>query len=146
MNRVERHREICENLNKIYEQKNSDYGNSFGETFKKLGIISAITRISDKYNRICSLATKPAEERKVKDESIKDTLLDMANYCIMTVIEIENENGEESKPVNEVAKWIISSDGYYPYCSKCGHRPDREELRYGELDNCPHCGRTMTEE
>ena len=146
MNRVERHREICENLNKIYEQKNSDYGNSFGETFKKLGIISAITRISDKYNRICSLATKSAEERKVKDESIKDTLLDMANYCIMTVIEIENENGEESKSVNEVAKWIVSSDGYYPYCSKCGYRPDREKLERGELDNCPNCGRTMTEE
>lgn len=91
MNRVKRHREICEKLNKIYEQKNHDYGNSFGETFEKLGIISAVTRLSDKYNRICSLATKSESERQVKDENIKDTLIDMANYAIMTIIEMENE-------------------------------------------------------
>jgi hypothetical protein len=99
MNRVEKHREICNQLNKIYETKNNDYGNSFGETYEKLGIISAITRISDKYNRICSLATKSAEERQVKDESIRDTLLDMANYCMMTVIEMDNEKERETSNV-----------------------------------------------
>lgn len=88
MDRVSKHQQICEQLNKTYEQKNHDYGNSFGETYKKLGIISAVTRISDKYNRICSLANKQA---MVKDESIKDTLLDLANYCIMTVIEMEGD-------------------------------------------------------
>jgi hypothetical protein len=92
VDKVSKHKKLCEQLNKTYEQKNHDYGNSFGETYKKLGIISAITRISDKYNRICSLATKSADERKVKDESIKDTLLDLANYCIMTVIEMEGGN------------------------------------------------------
>jgi hypothetical protein len=56
-----------------------------------LGIISALTRISDKYNRICSLATLPDEERAVVDEAIEDTLLDMANYCLMTVIELQKE-------------------------------------------------------
>lgn len=89
MDKLQIHKILCEQLNKTYEQKNHDYGNSFGETYKKLGIISAITRISDKYNRICSLATK--NEQKVKDESIKDTLLDLANYCIMAVIEMEGD-------------------------------------------------------
>lgn len=91
MNRIERHLEIVTGLNKLYIEKNHDYGNSFGETYHKLGIISALTRISDKYNRLVSLAAKPEEERKVKEESIQDTLLDMANYCIMTVIEMEVE-------------------------------------------------------
>ena len=91
MNRIEHHLEIVTALNKLYAEKNHDYGNSFGETYQKLGIISALTRISDKYTRLISLATKPEEERKVKDESIQDTLLDMANYCIMTVIEMEAE-------------------------------------------------------
>ena len=91
MNRIVPHLEIVTALNQLYAQKNHDYGNSFGETYQKLGIISAITRISDKYNRLVSLATKPEEERKVKDESIQDTLLDMANYCIMTIIEMEAE-------------------------------------------------------
>lgn len=91
MNRIEKHLEIVTTLNQLYASKNSDYGNSFGETYQKLGIISALTRISDKYNRLISLATKPEEERKVKDESIQDTLLDLSNYCIMTVIEMETE-------------------------------------------------------
>ena len=90
-NKTEQHREICEKLNEIYKKKNKDYGDSFGETFRKLGIISAITRISDKYNRICSLATKSESERQVKDETIRDTLLDMANYCIMTIIELDTQ-------------------------------------------------------
>lgn len=89
--KVNRHLEIAKSLNQLYDSKGSDYGDSFGETYHKLGIISALTRISDKYNRLISLATKPEEERRVKDESIQDTLLDMANYCIMTVIEMEVE-------------------------------------------------------
>ena len=93
--KVTRHLEIAKTLNRLYDSKGQDYGDSFGETYRKLGIISALTRISDKYNRLVSLATKPEEERKVKDESIQDTLLDMANYCIMTVIEMENEKSND---------------------------------------------------
>lgn len=92
MNKIQKHKEICNELNEIYNNKQHDYGDSFGQTFDKLGIISAITRISDKYNRLVSLCTKSEEERKVKDESITDTLLDMANYCIMTVIELHKDD------------------------------------------------------
>ena len=86
--KIQMHEQLCKELNDTYIKKNHDYGDSFGETFKKLGIISAVTRISDKYNRLVSLCTKTEEEMMVKDESITDTLLDMANYCIMTVIEL----------------------------------------------------------
>ena len=87
MESVQLHKEICNELNQTYEKKNSDYGNSFGNTFEKLGIISAITRITDKYNRLVSLCTSE-KDRQVKDETISDTLLDMANYCIMTEMEL----------------------------------------------------------
>ena len=90
---VERHLILCNQLNSIYEQKNNAYGNSFGETFEKLGIISAITRISDKYNRLVNLATHP--EINKGDEAIEDTLLDMANYCLMTYMELQKENNGE---------------------------------------------------
>ena len=90
---VEKHLILCNQLNSIYEQKNNAYGNSFGETFEKLGIISAITRISDKYNRLINLATHP--EINKGDEAIEDTLLDMANYCLMTYMELQKENNGE---------------------------------------------------
>lgn len=87
--RFDKHAAICSKLTKIYSAKNTDYGNSFGETFKKLGIISAVTRMSDKMNRLETLAVN--HDAKVKDEKIEDTLMDMANYAIMTLIELGYE-------------------------------------------------------
>ena len=87
MTKIERHEELCDNLHELYVQKNKAYGDSFGETYRKLGLISAITRISDKYNRIVNLATN--ENISIGDESIVDTLADLANYALMTVMEIQ---------------------------------------------------------
>lgn len=90
--KVAQHRAICQKLNAIYKAKNHDYGDSFGNTYKKLGIISAVTRLSDKMNRLMSLAV--SHDAQVKDEKVEDTLLDMANYAIMTLIELEYEVDE----------------------------------------------------
>lgn len=95
MDKIQNHKNLCMGLNETYKKKNSDYGDSFSQTFQKLGVISAVTRISDKYNRLVSLCTKPEEERKVKDESITDTLLDLANYCLMTVIELQEQKEKQ---------------------------------------------------
>ena len=73
--------EITNGLYETYCKKNRDYGNSFEQSLNKFGEISALIRISDKYNRLCSLITN--KEQEVKDESIDDTILDMANYLIM---------------------------------------------------------------
>lgn len=89
MNKLEMHKKICSQLSEIYRKKNAAYGDSFGKTYRELGIISAVTRMEDKMNRIVSLATGTKNE--VTDESIKDTLGDLANYAIMTLIEMENE-------------------------------------------------------
>lgn len=91
MSKYEKHKTICEELNQIYYSKNKDYGDSFGETFNKLGIISAVTRISDKVSRLQNLCVN---EKLVKDESIRDTCMDLANYAIMTLIELEEVNHE----------------------------------------------------
>ena len=82
-------KDITDEMNALYERKNHDYGNSFSETFRKLGIISAATRMLDKMNRIVSLVTK--EQQKVNDESLRDTLIDIANYAVMTIMEIDKK-------------------------------------------------------
>ena len=84
------HAGICGELTSIYRKKNADYGNSFSRAVEKYGLVSALTRISDKFNRLESLILH--KEQEVKDESVQDTLLDLANYCIMTVMEIR-KNG-----------------------------------------------------
>ena len=86
MDKTQQFREIADSLVNLYEKKNKAYGDSFGTTFQKLGIISAVTRISDKYNRLCYLAVNPDIDNL--GESIEDTLKDMASYCVMTLIEL----------------------------------------------------------
>lgn len=94
MNKIEKHEEICERLRKIYIAKNKDYGDSFGKGFKEYGAIMPAIRIEDKLSRYKQLIKQEAE---VKDESIIDTLMDMANYCIMTVIEFENKETDKKE-------------------------------------------------
>ena len=87
MDNVKQFKEIATELGDLYEKKNKAYGNSFSDTYKKLGLVSAVTRISDKYNRLCNLATNPDIDNL--GESLEDTLKDMASYCIMTVMEMK---------------------------------------------------------
>lgn len=105
MNKVQKHKEICEKLNSIYAHKNHDYADSFGALYKEVGIISSVTRLYDKMCRFKSLAMKKQNEQMVKDESIVDTLMDMANYAIMSVIEIECQKTRKIKE-----KYIVAEE------------------------------------
>ncbi|WP_291559940.1 MULTISPECIES: DUF1599 domain-containing protein [unclassified Clostridium] len=87
MDKPSKHMEICKELNSLYTRKNHDYGDSFGKGFKEYGMVMPIIRLEDKLSRLKSLIKT---ENKV-DESIEDTLMDLANYSIMTLIELKEE-------------------------------------------------------
>ena len=91
-NKVRHHADICKELNEIYAQKNHDYGDSFGKGYAEYGMVMAVIRLEDKLNRLKSLIKA---ESLVKDESMNDTLMDLANYAIMTVIERERTTTDE---------------------------------------------------
>ena len=78
---------ITEEMLQTYIRKNHDYGDSFNKSLDKFGIIASVVRMNDKMERIESLTNK---EALVKDESIKDTLLDLASYCVMTTMWLNN--------------------------------------------------------
>ncbi|MEW9097228.1 MAG: DUF1599 domain-containing protein [Clostridiaceae bacterium] len=92
MDKASKHMEICAELNELYKRKNHDYGDSFGKGFKEYGMVMPVIRLEDKLSRLKTLIKA---ENKV-DESIEDTLMDLANYSIMTLIELEGEKGEQS--------------------------------------------------
>jgi len=85
MNKTQLHKNICNYLTETYESKNKDYGDSFSKQFQEYGLISSAIRLEDKLSRFKNLIKNEAQ---VKDESIEDTLLDMANYAILTVMEL----------------------------------------------------------
>ena len=89
MTRSEQFKAVADRITALYEKKDKAYGNSFGDTFRKLGVISAATRISDKTNRLCNLAVNPQVDNL--GEGLIDTCMDLAAYAIMTIIELRNE-------------------------------------------------------
>ena len=89
---IQQFMDITTNMVKTYAAKNHDYGNSFDQSLDKFGLIASIVRMGDKMNRLETLVTKKAQ---VEDESIKDTLLDLANYSIMTVMWLNKNDNDE---------------------------------------------------
>jgi len=85
---MERFKNITKEMESLYEKKNKDYGSSFDESIEKFGLTAAAVRMSDKFNRVCNLIKNNPE---IKEESIRDTLIDLANYSVMTIMDIENK-------------------------------------------------------
>ena len=70
-----------------FSKKNTDYGSSFEESLNEFGEVAGIVRISDKYRRLVNLTKN---ENNVL-ESKSDTLKDMANYCLMQAVWLEEQ-------------------------------------------------------
>ena len=78
--------EIFVELRNIIITKNADYGDSFHNIFLEYDLESTYIRLTDKLNRLKHLAKHDA---KVKDENVIDTLYDLINYAILTVLELK---------------------------------------------------------
>lgn len=102
MTKYDKMKDLTSEILKIYMKKNADYGDSFSKSYKEFGIIAPVVRMSDKMERIKQLSK--GEDIKVKDESLHDTLIDMANYALMTTVEMELESEKEGKIKNPRSK------------------------------------------
>ena len=81
---VTRFAKVTLEMTKLYAKKNHDYGNAFEKGIKDIGLKYAVSRLYDKVNRFITFTNN--NELLVKDEKIEDTLIDLANYSIMTII------------------------------------------------------------
>lgn len=93
MNREELFKEITEEMLKLYIRKNTDYGSSVSDTYRDFGLVSFLVRLQDKLNRLKTLSK---QESLVKDEKIEDTLIDLANYSILALIELKLDGGNNN--------------------------------------------------
>lgn len=75
---------------KTFIIKNKNYGNSFEVSLDKYGLIAGLTRLSDKFNRLETLIL--TNKNGTTDESITDTLVDLANYAIMLKMYMEGSD------------------------------------------------------
>lgn len=93
MDKINTHKEILDGMHEMYKKKNEDYGDSFDKSMDKFGMISSLIRLTDKMNRFEQLIENDAN---VADESIEDTLLDLANYAIMTAMWNRKDEDEDN--------------------------------------------------
>ena len=78
--------DILKEMQELYDRKNHDYGNSFSETIQEFGFSPAIARINDKFKRVKQMVKG---EQMLVNESMRDNLIDIANYCVLTIIELD---------------------------------------------------------
>lgn len=76
-------KDITTQMVELYVKKNQDYGNSFDETLDEFGLVAGIIRMNDKIKRIKQLYK--SGEINIKEEKVEDTLIDLANYAVMTL-------------------------------------------------------------
>ena len=96
-NYQEEHKKLCDLMHEIYIKKNSDYGNSFSDLYDEYGSIISEIHIREKFDRFKQLRTNESQV----GESIEDTLIDMANYCLLTLLEMKKLNSYIDEEVAE---------------------------------------------
>ena len=89
------HMDLILQMHETYLVKNKDYGNSFSEQYDEYGVLSAIIRFDDKIRRIKQLMRNGKAE--VNDESLKDSVKDLANYAVMLWMELEKDERNNIK-------------------------------------------------
>jgi hypothetical protein len=98
---VKYHQLACNKLHEIVKAKNADYTGESQDPFLNLNMVEKFevsttetgifTRMLDKFTRISSFIKKGV--LKVKDETVEDTLFDLANYCILMAAYIVSKKG-----------------------------------------------------
>jgi len=80
MNRAEQLQEIQKEALELFKKKNQDYGDAFA----KFGVIGVLMRIEDKIQRSLSITKNGVN--LIKDEGLKDTMIDLHNYSAMALM------------------------------------------------------------
>lgn len=85
-------KKYTDHLAETLQAKNAAYGDSFTKSVDDYGLKVIGIRLSDKYNRIKHLVN--AGSLKENDESLEDTLLDMAGYSILALKYLKEHKNE----------------------------------------------------
>ena len=86
--------EYTNHLADVLNQKNLAYGDSFSKSLDEDGLLVLKIRLGDKFNRVSSLIKR--DELKENDESLEDTLLDMAGYSILALKYLKEHENESN--------------------------------------------------
>ena len=87
MNKPDQFKKIADELTELFTRKNADYGDAIFRLVDEVGFVAIQTHLFEKYLRISTLLKK---EPEVVNESIEDSLRDLANFSIIGLMVLEN--------------------------------------------------------
>ena len=79
-------------VRKLLLGKHRDYGTS---NLKEFGLWGILARLNDKKNRIKNLLEKDDDEIAVKEETLRDTFVDIAGYALQALLMIDGSLEQE---------------------------------------------------
>lgn len=111
--------DVIDKLKNTFLKKNHDYGSSVKKNYDKFesygkneGLKYVFGRIAEKHDRLENLIYGD-HPNQVIDESIEDTLLDMANYAILAAVSLQ-EHKVDYKPTSVIEQLAsIKQDEFF---------------------------------
>lgn len=100
--KLKRLKEIHQQEEALYAERNEKYGDSFAKTFQEYGEAVALIRLEDKLNRAKTLVSMGLKGSD--GESLIDTLMDLSNYANMAIIELTSTPDGDEGQTTEVPK------------------------------------------
>ena len=112
MDRVSQYKTVHNEALSLFTKKNQDYGDAFAN----YGPVGVIVRMGDKINRLASVTGSSVS--LVKNETIRDTLIDLHNYSAMAIMLMD----ENDKPKEKTRKYDDTFiDNNMPRVESVGH-------------------------
>ena len=84
-------RDICNQMIETHIRKSNDYGTSFQDLIREFGDVAAVIPVQNKLDRIKNIIRKGGE---VHNESLSDSVLDLACYAVMYLVELNDRENE----------------------------------------------------
>ena len=101
------HKQCCDRMIEIVAKKNHDYAGGNEDAFSNFRMVENcniasteqgfLTRMMDKFGRVNSFVKQGVCQ--VKDETVEDTLLDLANYAILMAGYIKDKKAKATKGI-----------------------------------------------
>lgn len=89
--KAEEFKAVTSEMISTYCAKNQDYGDSFATMTEDFGWRYPVIHLTEKLARIRSILVDHNGDNAVPDETARDSLLDLANYAVMTIIELDRK-------------------------------------------------------
>ena len=119
--KVERFKEIANELADLYEKKNHNYGDSFGKLYNELGPVAGLVPLWNKLDRATNLIKGDTNHF----ESLEDTLRDLASYTIMNLIELERDKNLIKNDKYKIPKMGVEESWEDLFCD-----PAKDPFKY----------------